>query len=187
MHAQSWLSLFRVRGSGREDRPDGTYAVAFVSYGPGSTLTYTELLAARVLEARHRVVAVTDIWVDSEASRDAGRSLWAIPKQLGDLDVEDHGLGPAAHTALAARADGGTVASAEFASLPGAAVVRTPAAAEVRQPGPRGEVSTPVRGSARALPALGTWDFASDGPLSYLAGRRPLASFRLSGVRLRMG
>ena len=52
MNAQMWLSVFRVRDTGRPDRPDGTYGVAFVSYEEGSPLTYLELLVARGVAAR---------------------------------------------------------------------------------------------------------------------------------------
>ena len=41
MQGQLWLSLFRVRGV--EGRPDGVYGAAFVSYEPGSELTYSEV------------------------------------------------------------------------------------------------------------------------------------------------
>ena len=84
MHGQGWLSLFRPRRIG--PRPDGTYVAAFVSYEPGSPLTYSELLIARVLDRRQ--VEITDIWVDSVVSRDGGRALWAIPKELYDFTLE---------------------------------------------------------------------------------------------------
>ena len=35
-------------------------------------------------------------------------------------------------------------------------------------------------GAARSLPCLGSWDFDADGPLAFLHGRRPVASFRLA-------
>lgn len=188
MRAQMWLSVFRVADTGRADRPPGVHGVAFVAYERGSTLTYNELLVARLVDARHRVATLADVWVDSVTSRDAGRALWAIPKRLADLEVDDRGLGPAAHTDLSARVEGRPVATGEFASLPGAAVVRAPAGVTLSQHHADGaEVRTPVRGSGRSLPALATWDFAADGPLGYLAGRRPLVSFRLSDVRLTVG
>ncbi len=194
MRAQMWLSLFRVRDSGRSDRPDGVYGAAFVSYEEGSPLTYLELLVARLLDARARQVRITDIWVDSAESRAGGRSLWAIPKDLAQLALDDRRLGPTAHTEFAGRLDAGEVASGAFAALPGAAVLRTPFRATTSQvrpgssPGARGaEVVTPMTGSARTLPALGSWDFAADGPLGFLHDRAPIASFRLTDVRLRFG
>ena len=61
----------------------------------GQRLTYHELLVARLVRAgRSAHVRITDIWVDSPASRDGGRSLWAIPKHLADLPL-DSGAGRA--------------------------------------------------------------------------------------------
>ncbi len=194
MNAQMWLSLFRVRDTGRADRPDGLYGAAFVSYEEGSPLTYLELLVARLLDARARQVRITDIWVDSAESMAGGRALWAIPKDLAELELDDRRLGPTSHTEFAGRLDGREVASGAFAALPGAALVRTPFRATTSQvrpgaaPRQRGaEVVTPMTGSARTLPALGSWEFAADGPLGFLHGRSPLASFRLTDVRLRFG
>ncbi len=193
MNAQMWLSVFRVRDSGRADRPDGVYGAAFVSYEEGSPLTYLELLVARLLDARARQVRITDIWVDSADSMAGGRSLWAIPKDLAELELDDRRLGPTSHTEFTGRLDGQEFASGAFAALPGAALLRTPfraATSQVRPGGvggPGAEVVAPMSGSARSLPALGSWDFAADGPLGYLHGRAPIASFRLSDVRLRFG
>lgn len=189
MRAQMWLSVFRVPDTGRDDRDPGLYGAAFVSYEEGSALTYRELVVARLLDARRRTLRITDIWVDSEESLRGGRSLWAIPKELATLDVEDRRLGPAAHTSFtAADADRGReMASGRFASAPGAALLRTPYSAVASQPGDGGTVRTPMRGSARTLPALAAWNFAADGPLGFLHGRRPLVSFRLRDMRLTFG
>ena len=149
MRAQMWLSLFRVRDSGRSDRPDGVYGAAFVSYEEGSPLTYLELLVARLLDARARQVRITDIWVDSAESRAGGRSLWAIPKDLAELALDDRRLGPTAHTEFAGRLDAGEVASGAFAALPGAAVLRTPFRATTSQVRPG---SSPERVARRWSP-----------------------------------
>jgi acetoacetate decarboxylase len=164
------------------------YGAAFVSYEPGSPLTYRELLVARLLDARTRTVRITDIWVDSAESLAGGRSLWAIPKDLATLELDDRRLGPASHTEFAGHLDGRPVAEGRFASLPGASLVRAPfhaRASQLREEGT--EVLTSMRGSARTLPALGSWDFAADGPLGFLHGRRPVASFRLTDLRLTFG
>ena len=180
-----WLSVFRVpAGAGVEP---GVYGVAFVSYEPPGVLSYRELLVARLLDTRRRRVRITDIWVDDETSRAGGRVLWAIPKELADFDLEETRVGPTAHTALAARADEVTVASAQFASAPGAALVRAPFAATLVQPRDGRDLLTPWRGSAKSLPALGSWEFDPSGPLAFLQGRRPLVSFRLTDVRLVFG
>ena len=68
--------------------------------GPGSDLTYSELLVARRARSTsdgagsiprlsgplRASLEITDIWVDSPASRNGGRELWAIPKELCDLE-----------------------------------------------------------------------------------------------------
>lgn len=186
--AEAWLSVFRVGETGRADRPAGTYGAAFFSYDQPGQLTYRELLVARLLSARSRRIRITDIWVDSELSRDGGRVLWAIPKDLARLDLDETRVGPTAHTSFACRVDGVEVASAQVASAPGAALVRTPFAATTSQLRETGEeVVTPMRGSTRALPAWATWEFAPDGPLGFLHGRRPTVSFRLSDVRVTFG
>ncbi len=188
MNAQMWLSLFRVSGTGRADRPDGVYGAAFVSYEEGSPLTYLELLVARLLDARARRVRITDIWVDSPTSLEGGRSLWAIPKDLAKLDVDDRRLGPTSHTEFAGHLDGREIASGQFAALPGASLVRTPFRASTSQLREDGsEVLTSMAGSSRTLPALASWEFAADGPLGFLHGRRPLVSFRLTDLRLTFG
>jgi hypothetical protein len=194
MNAQMWLSVFRVGDTGRPDRPAGVYGAAFVTYEEGSALTYHELLVARLVDAARRRITITDIWVDSEASRQGGRSLWAIPKELATLTLDDRRIGPASHTTVTADLDGSRIARGRFVGLPGAAVVRLPLAATTvqrREPadgtGSGGEVDTPWTGSSRTLPALATWEFAEDGPLGFLHDRRPLVSFRLRDVRLRFG
>ena len=188
LSAQMWLSVFRLGATGRRDRPPGVYGTAFVSYEEPGPLAYRELVVARLPDARRRRLRITDIWVDSETSRDGGRVLWAIPKDLAELDLEETRVGPTSHTSFAARVDETVLASGQFAGAPGAALLRTPfgaTASQLRESGE--EVVTSIRGSARTLPALGSWDFAPDGPLGFLHGRRPVVSFRLSDVRLRFG
>ncbi len=188
LSAQVWLSVFRIGDTGRPDREPGVYGAAFAAYEEPGVLTYRELVVARLLDVRHRRLRVTDIWVDSAASRDGGRALWAVPKELAELDLEETRVGPTAHTAFAARVDGREVAAGQFAGAPGAALVRAPFAGSTAQLRPDGtEVSAAIRGTARSLPALGSWDFAPDGPLGFLHGRRPVVSFRLSDVRLTFG
>jgi acetoacetate decarboxylase len=189
LHAQMWLSLFAVRDSGREDRPPGLYGAAFVDYQPGSVLTYSELLVARLLrDGRSPRVRITDIWVDSPASMAGGRALWAIPKQLADLPMQDRSLGLGSRTTFSGVAEGQHLATGRFTSTPGAALVRMPLSATTSQEREDGAVVvTPVRGSARAVPCLASWTFDPDGPLGYLSGRRPVTSLRLRDVRLTFG
>ena len=44
-----------------------------------------------------------------------------------------------------------------------------------------------LHGSARTLPCRGRWEFDADGPLGWLAGRRTLASFRMSDFQMSFG
>ena len=189
LHAQMWLSVFGVRDSGRPDRPAGMYGAAFVDYQKGSVLTYHELLVARLLrDGRSPRLRITDIWVDSPESMAGGRSLWAIPKHLANLPLRDNTLGPASRTTFSGVADGQHLASGTFRSLPALALLRTPFTAATSQEREDGTtVVTPVTGSARSLPCLGSWTFDADGPLAFLHGRRPLMSLRLRDVRLRFG
>ncbi|MGZ4536494.1 MAG: acetoacetate decarboxylase family protein [Nocardioidaceae bacterium] len=184
MRAQMFLSLFALRRAATPDRPPGLYGAAFVTYQPGSVLTYRELLVARLMQdGRTPRVRITDIWVDSEQSQAAGRSLWALPKELAELSVHDQ-RGPVSHTTCA----GTSIASASFTAAPALAVVRTPFAASTCQEREDGSVTVArFTGSARSLPCRAKWDFDADGPLGWLHGRRPFASFRMTDVRLTFG
>lgn len=192
MHGQLWLSLFRVRAGDHPDRRPGVYGAALVSYEEPSQLTYSELLVARpVKESGGRRVEITDIWVDSVDSRDGGRELWAIPKDLCDFErnAAGHRLQRTSwHTTL----DGRPVASARFADVSGS-MVRTPFRGSTwqqrRRPDPRAgdEVVAQLSGSARSLPCRGSWDFDEAGPLGWLAGKRPLASFRMADFAMSFG
>jgi hypothetical protein len=105
MQGQLWLSLFRVRGV--EGRPDGVYGAAFVSYEPGSELTYSELLVAH--RGPDRSVSITDIWVDSPESVEGGRELWAIPKGLCEFTSDPQRRGPLARASWSASITPGDV------------------------------------------------------------------------------
>ena len=182
-----WLSLFAVR-SGTTPRPAGLYGAAFVDYAEGGVLSYRELLLARVVrDGAMPQVRITDIWVDSEVSRDGGRSLWAIPKDLADFHLSGRPVGPASLTSCNAHINGRPIAAARFtaARVP---LVRTPFRFTVNQERGNGEpVLASVSGTSRNVPVHGRWDFGADGPLSWLSGRRPVASFRLGDFRLVFG
>ena len=189
--AQLWLSVFVLRESGRDDRPSGVYGAAFVDYREGGVLTYHELLVARLVgDGLVPRVRITDIWVDSVESRDGGRSLWAIPKELADLPLRAGDWGPVVRTSFGGVAEGRHLASATFTTTPRAAVLRLPFATATSQPaldGGGGTVVSPFSGSARAVPSRAVWRFDEEGPLAFLRGRRPLASFHLRDVALRFG
>ena len=72
-----------VRVGGR-----GVVGTAWVSYEPGGVLSYREVMATLLVRRGRRVMpTIMRIWVDSEASRDGGRALWGIPKDLATLRV----------------------------------------------------------------------------------------------------
>jgi hypothetical protein len=185
MQGQLWLSLFRVRGV--EGRPDGVYGAAFVSYEPGSELTYSELLVAR--PAPGRAVTITDIWVDSPESVEGGREIWAFPKDLCEFTHDTGRSGPLARADWSASISGAPVARAQFSDISRFAP-RLPFRGSTWQPPLEGDdeqKTATLRGSARTLPCRGRWDFAGDGPLGWLAGRRALASFRMSDFEMNFG
>jgi hypothetical protein len=174
-----WLSL--------DLRPAGVYGAAFVSYGEGSPLTYSELLVARpVREDGLKAVSITDIWVVAPASVAGGRGLWAIPKQLCDFTLESSYRGPVTGTEWSASAERRPIAHARFTDVSRVAV-RVPFRGATWQPpidDHDGPVTAALTGSAKALPCRGHWEFAPDGPLGWLAGARRLASFRQAGFRM---
>ena len=186
MQGQLWLSLFRVRGV--EGRPDGVYGAAFVDYEPGSELTYSELLVAHT--APGRAVEITDIWVDSPESMEGGRELWAIPKGLCEFNSDaTHRRGPLSRTEWSAAITGQPVAKATFSDVSRFAP-RLPFRGATHQPplSGGGEPKTAtLQGSARTLPCRGRWEFDANGPLGWLAGRRALASFRMSDFEMSFG
>lgn len=186
LRGSMWLSLFVCR-EGNSHRPAGLYGVAFVDYA-GGTLTYHELLVARLVRGdRLPRVTITDIWVDSVASRDGGRTLWAIPKELGRLQLGTTTRGPARGASWNASVETVPVAAARFIA-PRVPTLRAPYAFSVSQAREDGaSVITPVRGSARTVPVRAQWDFGADGPLAWLKGRRPLASFVLDDFRMTFG
>lgn len=186
MHAQLWLSLFRVPAA--QGRPGGVHGVALVRYDDPSPLTYGELLVARPVTSPGTGVTIDQIWVDSAASMAGGRELWAIPKELCDFDQESVRTGPLSRTTWRASLGRRPIVEAAFSDLSGAAP-RLPFRATTFQPGIDGGPDRTARmvGSSRTLPCRARWSFASDGPLGWLAGRRPLASFRMLDATISFG
>ncbi|MDT7787005.1 MAG: hypothetical protein QOF58_5424 [Pseudonocardiales bacterium] len=144
-------------------------AVAFVKYEPGSELTYDELLVATPVNDQGRIaVSVPQIWVDSEASRQGGREMWGIPKQLAKF-----GQG----SSIAGVAVSGGV------QLPG----EWDTAGWTAQRLDGRDVRTKMRLSGRFRLIRAAWLFPVDGPLGYLTGRTPLVSFSTKNMRLTFG
>lgn len=152
---------------------------AWVSYEPGGVLSYRELMATVLVRRGARLApSIARIWVDSEASRDGGRALWGIPKELADFDF--HGPEYAARTAAGAIASG-TVRP--LAWLPGRWPVRFRVAQTLAG---RAEV-TPVRSRSRLGLARGAFVADGSGPLAFLAGRRPLLTLTIGAFRMQFG
>lgn len=192
MNGQLWMSLFRVREGDHPDREPGVYGAALVSYEQPSPLTYSELLVARpVKKDGGRRVNITDIWVDSQDSLEGGRALWAIPKDLMQFEHTTTG-GKVQHTSWSTSLDGAPVARARFSDVTGV-IPRAPFKGSTWQqrdadePGADREVIAHITGSAKAFPARGSWDFDAQGPLGWLAGKRPLASFRMTDFQMSFG
>lgn len=177
-------------------------ATAFVSYSDAGQMAYDELLAAVVVRhGRGVALSITDIWVDSPASRAGGRALWGIPKEMATFRAA---AGPAGSTALVRAATPGVMSAGGAQSPSGAeppsgvdspSGAGSPAAAEaefaprrlraVPLPALPGSVVQTLEGatvasrsraSGRVRPARATWTFAADGPLGWLRGARPLTS-----------
>ena len=183
LHGQLWLSLFRVRRSEHPGRRPGLYGAALVSYEEPSPLTYSELLVATPVRAKAHI---TDIWVDSPDSRDGGRALWAIPKDLAAFGHVES-AGPVRRTTWKVSVAGTATVSASFSELP-APVPRLPFGFHTWQTRESGqEVVAPVSGRARVTPCRAHWDFHADGPLAWLAGTRPLASVRVRDFQMSFG
>jgi hypothetical protein len=179
MVGQLWLSLFKLGSPVDDLRPAGVYGAAFVSYEPGSPLTYSELLVARAVPVpgQHgRRVSITDIWVDSPASV--------------DFELDTVRRGPLSTTDWAAAFGRRPIASATFTDV-SRAMARLPFKGSTWQPGIADtdgqERSAVLQGSSKALPCRGRWDFAADGPLGWLRGARQLASFRMAHFRMSFG
>jgi len=192
MHGQLWLSLFRVRPGDHPDREPGVYGAALVSYEHPSPLTYSELLVARPVKAAGgRRVNITDIWVDSEESLEGGRALWAIPKDLCTFQRTTTGK-RLQRTSWSTSLDGVPIASAQFSDI-SRVTLRTPFKGSTWQQrpttheGPDREAVADLKGSAKVLPCRGSWTFDEQGPLAWLAGKRPLASFRMADFQMSFG
>lgn len=193
LRGQMYLSVWRVPRAALptalppEVRPimlggKGFVGTAWVDYAPEGVLSYRELLAAVLVHRRGRpLVTITHIWVDSAASRDGGRQLWGIPKELADFVLTSGRVACAeAHMA------GQRIASAAFRGrriLPGRWPVRFSVA---QSRGDRFTVS-PVRAAGRPQPGVARWEIEPDGPLGYLSGLRPFLTAGLRDFRTRFG
>jgi hypothetical protein len=198
LRGQLYLSVFAVPGAALPALPAPLAAAvgpvliggralvgaAWVRYEPGGTLDYRELLSAVLVLQRYRPrVSILDIWVDSPASRDGGRALWGIPKELAEFVLTTDTGGT---TAAVATTAGGEIAKTTVTRgirIPG----RWPAPLSVVQALGDRVRHTRVRGWAGLRLSRATWHADPAGPLGYLAGRRPLLTATLADFRLRFG
>lgn len=187
MAGDGWISMFQSRGAAQ--RPSGLYAIAFVHYVDPSPLTYHELLVARMTKGKDsgRRVTITDIWVDSAASMQGGRDLWAIPKQMCEFGHDQGTPGLTQKHFLSASSEGEPIATASFADMAHRAPRVPLKGGTVQHRDDGAEVRADLKGSARSLPARSQWDINPDGSLGWLAGARKLGSFRMSGFRMDFG
>jgi hypothetical protein len=156
----------------------GLVGTAWVEYGQGGVLQYRELLCAVMVRHRSRPgVSIVGIWVDSRASRDGGRELWGIPKELAELEID---------ATAWARTETGTIARASISPgrrCPG----RWPVRFSVIQLLGRQVKETPVRGRASIQRARATWQVEPTGPLAGLNGRQPVLTVTLRDFRILFG
>jgi hypothetical protein len=157
----------------------GVVGAAWVEYEPGGVLTYQELLAAVLVRAGLRPrVTITHIWVDSVPSRDGGRALWGIPKDLAELEIAD--------TRATALRAGGPLAAATLLAGP-RLPFRWPVGFRVLQSLHSGPKTSRVRASGRIAYDRSQWTVPAGGPLGFLAGRRPMLTVALREFRMLFG
>ncbi|GAB3501585.1 acetoacetate decarboxylase family protein [Amycolatopsis cihanbeyliensis] len=154
---------------------------AWIDYQQGGQLSYHELLACVAVRGPGTTATVTEIWVDSEASLAGGRELWGIPKEPAGLEFH-HGR---AFTGTAATGSD-WIATAAFVPRSGPPV-STPSRFTVAQSADGAVLRSPVRARGRPRLASASWNLNPDGPLGYLAGRRPLFSAQLEDFDLHFG
>ena len=161
-----------------------TVGAAFAHYTPGGVLQYEELLVALAVRRGARIrTSIPLIWVTSERSQHGGRELWGIPKHRADFDRTTSG--PNTETAM--RWQGHRVASLSArdgaALLPGRRQLPLPTAQALD--GQQFLAHNIAVGRVRRMRAR--WEFASSGPLGFLAGRTPLFSAAVTDAGILFG
>ena len=149
---------------------------AFFRYYEPSPLTYDEIMATQLVrEGLKPRVSITHIWVDSPASRDGGRELWAIPKELAEFDrLTDE--------SYIAR-NIGRLRIIRQRMLP----LRWPVGFRLAQDRDGKAVVSPVTGRVRLWLVRGTWTFDRNGELGFLHGRRPLLTLAIRPFHILFG
>jgi hypothetical protein len=204
LRGTAYLSLWQVRTSRLpevcrpRDVPPMTVlgrvlvGIGFAVYEPGGTLAYDELLLAVQVRRGPLSVSVPCIWVDHPASVAGARALWGIPKQEAAFAIQQNG--GAKGTDFEARAitpQGASLAHLRFRSrttMPGRWPVRTTIVQRsLNDRDDHALQTTEARAWAKVSLGAATWDFPRSGPLSFLRGRNPLTSIRLTAMSLRIG
>jgi hypothetical protein len=157
-----------------------------VDYSPEGTLAYRELLVALAVRRGRRIgCTAAAVWVDSEQSKAGGRTLWGIPKEIGQFAWEP-GAGPPGTERVRLRAPGTGEVRAAFRPgrrLPGRLPIRTRLLQEAD-----GEVlEVPARLTGRPAPTRASFRPDPAGTLAFLGEGRPWAAFTLEDFRFRVG
>ena len=151
--------------------------VASASYVPGGVLAYEELLVALPTWGRGGLrITIPQIWVDSAQSREGGRALWGIPKELAVFERSDtRAAMNGAEMVLESRTG--------RALLPGMRQLALPILQSVEG----GSILSHNRVIGRIRSLRARWSFAADGPLGYLAGHTPFVSFAVRDASIVFG
>jgi hypothetical protein len=163
------------------------FFAVWARYLPGGTLAYDEL-AAGVLVQNAGVLppagTLHHVWVSEPAAAAGGLALWRVPKRTGYFDMGgDLGAGVFAGSLTT---QGRPVATLRFArrfAIPVALLLP----GFVVQAAEGGPLRTRCRARGQLMLGHADWDFAKDGPLSFLRGKRPLFSARLAAMRMSFG
>ncbi len=159
--------------------------VAAVRYGEGGVLSYDELLVA--VPVWHRGgprVSISQIWVDSAASRAGGRELWGIPKRLMTTQRRARGGRLEATFTDSAGVELASVSADSTRSLPGRWPLPLPTAQRLPEVGLDDHIShNSMRAGIHAIRA--DWRFG--GPLAWLRSAKPVLSVGLSRVDITFG
>jgi acetoacetate decarboxylase len=125
--------------------PSGRGGVMLADY-TGGTLTYHELIVFRTLKlvGGRPGWVVSHIYVDDEQSREGGREIWNLPKELAEFETS--------HGRFTARRDGELLLSARIRRRPGGLPLTIPAPAVGELDGH--PVLATGRAQIRASPAL---------------------------------
>ena len=158
----------------------GLVAVAFFVYEEPSPLTYNEVMSTVLVRRGWRpLVSITKIWVDSEASRDGGRALWAIPKEFANFGIHPH----SSYVASRGETTIGSLDVHDARTFP----VALPVSFSVAQDQDGQPLITKIRGRGRTGLARVHWAFNPDGPIRYLAGRKAFLTLVVRPLRIVFG